>query len=228
MCVCARVYIWRKQMHLHTSTARLRVHLHACPLAWVHVRLHVCVCICGPICCPCTQVSLSLVPHTLLGAALSLLLVFRTNSSYARFVEGRMLWGTLVRCARNWIRLAATYMRGDIACRAARYIQVSLACTHTHTDTRTHAHACTHRRCTLPLYEGGVVVALHVQTHEHTHKRIHTHTHTHAHGLLMRPHAHVAVRAACLAELVTRCRKHAWVHTSCHWPCMHCVIVSIV
>ena len=28
-------------------------------------------------------------PHTLLGSALSLLLVFRTNASYARLVEGR-------------------------------------------------------------------------------------------------------------------------------------------
>ena len=29
------------------------------------------------------------VPHTILGSALSLLLVFRTNSSYGRLVEGR-------------------------------------------------------------------------------------------------------------------------------------------
>jgi hypothetical protein len=29
------------------------------------------------------------IPHTILGSALSLLLVFRTNSSYGRLVEGR-------------------------------------------------------------------------------------------------------------------------------------------
>ena len=31
------------------------------------------------------------VPHSTLGAALSLLLVFRTNSSSSRFTEGRMV-----------------------------------------------------------------------------------------------------------------------------------------
>ena len=33
--------------------------------------------------------AIAYVPHTLLGSALSLLLVFRTNSSYGRLVEGR-------------------------------------------------------------------------------------------------------------------------------------------
>ena len=51
----------------------------------------------------------SLVPHTLLGAALSLLLVFRTNGCFARFNEGRALWGQLVKCSRDWIRLASNY-----------------------------------------------------------------------------------------------------------------------
>lgn len=46
------------------------------------------------------------VPHTLLGAALSLLLVFRTNSSYTRFIgEGRgrggMEAGWLVSASTN-------------------------------------------------------------------------------------------------------------------------------
>jgi ion channel-forming bestrophin family protein len=39
--------------------------------------------------------------HTLLGVALGLLLVFRTNSSYNRFWEGRQLWGSLVNETRN-------------------------------------------------------------------------------------------------------------------------------
>ena len=34
--------------------------------------------------------------HTLVGVALGLLLVFRTNSSYNRFWEGRQFWGSLV------------------------------------------------------------------------------------------------------------------------------------
>lgn len=39
--------------------------------------------------------------HTLLGFALSILLVFRTNTAYDRWWEGRKLWGNLVNVSRN-------------------------------------------------------------------------------------------------------------------------------
>jgi putative membrane protein len=39
--------------------------------------------------------------HSLLGFVLSLLLVFRTNTAYERWWEGRRLWGTLVNTSRN-------------------------------------------------------------------------------------------------------------------------------
>jgi putative membrane protein len=39
--------------------------------------------------------------HSLLGFALSLLLVFRTNTAYDRWWEGRKLWGSLVNNSRN-------------------------------------------------------------------------------------------------------------------------------
>lgn len=39
--------------------------------------------------------------HSLIGAALSLLLVFRTNTAYERWWEGRKLWGSLVNRSRN-------------------------------------------------------------------------------------------------------------------------------
>jgi len=39
--------------------------------------------------------------HNLLGFALSLLLVFRTNTAYDRWWEGRKLWGSLVNVSRN-------------------------------------------------------------------------------------------------------------------------------
>lgn len=42
----------------------------------------------------------SLVPNLVLG----LLLVFRTNTAYDRFWEGRKLWGTLVNTTRNFAR----------------------------------------------------------------------------------------------------------------------------
>lgn len=46
--------------------------------------------------------------HTLVGTALGLLLVFRTNSSYDKFWEGRKLWGGMVNECRNLARQAST------------------------------------------------------------------------------------------------------------------------
>jgi len=39
--------------------------------------------------------------HTLLGFVISMLLVFRTNTAYDRWWEGRKLWGSLVNSSRN-------------------------------------------------------------------------------------------------------------------------------
>jgi ion channel-forming bestrophin family protein len=47
--------------------------------------------------------------HTLLGLVLGLLIVFRTNTSYDRFWEGRKLWGSMVNTARNLARGAAVF-----------------------------------------------------------------------------------------------------------------------
>lgn len=41
------------------------------------------------------------VMHSLLGFAISMLLVFRTNTAYDRWWEGRKLWGQLVNTSRN-------------------------------------------------------------------------------------------------------------------------------
>jgi putative membrane protein len=49
------------------------------------------------------------VGHTILGVVLGLLIVFRTNSSYERFWEGRRLWGQLVNASRSLARAAAAY-----------------------------------------------------------------------------------------------------------------------
>ncbi len=46
--------------------------------------------------------------HSMLGFVISLLLVFRTNTAYDRWWEGRKLWGTLVNNSRNFsIKLAS-------------------------------------------------------------------------------------------------------------------------
>ena len=39
--------------------------------------------------------------HGLLGFAISMLLVFRTNTAYDRWWEGRKMWGSLVNNSRN-------------------------------------------------------------------------------------------------------------------------------
>jgi len=51
--------------------------------------------------------------HGLVGTALGLLLVFRTNASYDRFWEGRKLWGGIVNESRNLARLAVTHLNAD-------------------------------------------------------------------------------------------------------------------
>jgi putative membrane protein len=57
------------------------------------------------------QVGISSLMHQLVGLALGLLLVFRTNASYDRFWEGRKLWGGMVNECRNLVRLAMTHFR---------------------------------------------------------------------------------------------------------------------
>jgi ion channel-forming bestrophin family protein len=52
--------------------------------------------------------------HNLLGFVLSLLLVFRTNTAYDRWWEGRKLWGSLVNNSRNLaIKLSALLPKED-------------------------------------------------------------------------------------------------------------------
>jgi ion channel-forming bestrophin family protein len=52
--------------------------------------------------------------HSLLGFVISLLLVFRTNTAYDRWWEGRKLWGSLVNNSRNLaLKLAAILPKSD-------------------------------------------------------------------------------------------------------------------
>ncbi|WP_265426774.1 bestrophin family protein [Chryseobacterium sp. YIM B08800] len=63
--------------------------------------------------------------HSLLGFVLSLLLVFRTNTAYDRWWEGRKLWGKLVNDTRNFavkINMILSNDR-DSANQIARYLK---------------------------------------------------------------------------------------------------------
>ena len=54
------------------------------------------------------------VVHSLLGIVLGLFLVFRTNSAYERWWEGRKLWGGFVNSTRNFaMKLNAYLQKGD-------------------------------------------------------------------------------------------------------------------
>lgn len=68
----------------------------AAAVVWVHRHVH-------PIAVPSTV-------HGLVGVALGLLLVFRTNASYDRFWEGRKMWGGIVNESRNLARLACAHL----------------------------------------------------------------------------------------------------------------------
>ena len=55
--------------------------------------------------------------HTLLGFAISMLLVFRTNTAYDRWWEGRRLWGALVNNSRNLSVKISALFENDESCR---------------------------------------------------------------------------------------------------------------
>ncbi len=64
--------------------------------------------------------------HGLIGTALGLLLVFRTNASYDRWWEGRKLWGSIVNTCRNLARLAAVHLDQNPE-RQARVVRLAMA-----------------------------------------------------------------------------------------------------
>lgn len=53
--------------------------------------------------------------HNLLGFAISMLLVFRTNTAYDRWWEGRKLWGSLVNNSRNFSVKIEAYFTGEMS-----------------------------------------------------------------------------------------------------------------
>eukprot|EP00958_Prasinococcus_capsulatus_P018066 scaffold2088_cov399-Prasinococcus_capsulatus_cf.AAC.34 len=104
---------WEK----HRSVNRYFRHLRAIPVSTVFRRiLKPCNFIALVAACICAvnsilgalglqQLVLASVPYTLVAPALALLLVYRCNSAYARFNEGRLLWGTCVKICRDLVCL---------------------------------------------------------------------------------------------------------------------------
>ena len=57
--------------------------------------------------------TLPVMPFTIMMPALSLLLVFRTNTGYSRWNEARTLWGGLINNCRNVVRQTNTFFPDD-------------------------------------------------------------------------------------------------------------------
>ena len=51
--------------------------------------------------------------HSILGFVLSMLLVFRTNTAYDRWWEGRKIWGDIVNNSRNFGIKISTYLKDE-------------------------------------------------------------------------------------------------------------------
>ena len=60
------------------------------------------------------KITLNPAPFTLFGVALALFLGFRNSASYARFVEGRLLWGNLLISTRTLTSQIRCYLSGSI------------------------------------------------------------------------------------------------------------------
>ncbi|MBX7191625.1 MAG: bestrophin family protein [Sandaracinaceae bacterium] len=72
-------------------------------------------------------VKLAPIAHTMIGVALGLLLVFRTNASYDRYWEGRRLLGGIVIRVRDLVRQAAGWAPGEAHAGARQRVR-DLAC----------------------------------------------------------------------------------------------------
>ncbi|MCB9592363.1 MAG: hypothetical protein H6719_06500 [Sandaracinaceae bacterium] len=57
-----------------------------------------------------TRLELPTLPLAVVGAALGIFVSFRTNSAYARWWEGRKLWGRLINESRHWASQVASYI----------------------------------------------------------------------------------------------------------------------
>ncbi len=84
-----------------TSFRALMVSLGAAAFTWVHFNLYA------------FDLPNALAVHGMVGTALGLLLVFRTNQSYDRWWEGRKLWGSMVNTCRNLARATSVHLAGQ-------------------------------------------------------------------------------------------------------------------
>ena len=73
------------------------------------------------------RVGIPLTGHSLLGSFMSLLLVFRTNSAYARFYEGRTAWAKCMSTCRNLALSVVSHVRPHSPIGAERLLELLTA-----------------------------------------------------------------------------------------------------
>lgn len=71
-----------------------------------------------------TSMCITSKPHSFLVSALGLLLVFRTNSAYQRFAEGRIIWERILSTSRNLSRMCMLYENDMGAARRRRVFRL--------------------------------------------------------------------------------------------------------
>lgn len=90
---------------------------------WILRRLTVFGLIAGAVWYIGTNTSLvphsDIAPYELIGAALAVLLMLRTNTGYDRWYEGRKLWGGIVNQTRNLAQIGLTYGPRDAEWRSS-------------------------------------------------------------------------------------------------------------
>jgi len=75
-------------------------------------------------------VHLTFVPFSLIGLTLAIFLGFRNNTSYARYWEARMLWGSVLNDTRTLARQALTLVESDSASAAPAFVNRLIAFAH--------------------------------------------------------------------------------------------------
>jgi ion channel-forming bestrophin family protein len=69
-------------------------------------------------------------PLAVVGAALGIFVSFRTNSAYARWWEGRQLWGRLINVSRHFCTQTLCYLPADAHALKERLVQRHVAYVH--------------------------------------------------------------------------------------------------
>jgi ion channel-forming bestrophin family protein len=105
--------------------------------------------------------------HMLLGVSFGLLLVFRTNTSYDRYWEGRRLWGVIIEESRHLARLASLYV--PIAQRRECLACLAVAVHSTLANLRGQKDCGPHVESLPPEVRRSVLTAFHAPTAALTH-----------------------------------------------------------